>query len=35
MWIPQLTVRIINQTRTWFIGPWRLGERAWSAGFGV
>jgi len=24
-------VRIIHQTRTWFNGPWRLGERVWSA----
>ena len=30
-----LTVRINSQTRAWFSGPWRLGERAWSAGFGV
>src|SRR5450756_1133160 len=27
----EVTVRIIHQTRTWFNGPWRLGERVWSA----
>jgi hypothetical protein len=32
---PLLTVRISNPTRAWLSGPWRLGERAWSAGFGV
>ena len=30
-----LTVRISNSTRAWFSGPWRLGERAWSAGVWV
>ena len=25
-----VTVRISNQMRAWFNGPWRLGERAWS-----
>jgi hypothetical protein len=24
-----VTVRISNQMRAWFNGPWRLGERAW------
>src|SRR5260370_3432291 len=28
-----VTVRISHQTRAWFKGPWRLGERAWSAAF--
>ena len=32
---PLLTVRISNQLRAWFNGPWRCGGRAWSAGFGV
>src|SRR5260370_30006355 len=29
----EVTVRISHQTRAWFKGPWRLGERAWSATF--
>ena len=31
--LESVTVRIIHQTRAWFNGPWRLGERAWSAMF--
>jgi hypothetical protein len=31
---PLLTVRISNQTRTWFNGPWRLGNGPDQRGFG-
>jgi hypothetical protein len=33
--VGRVTVRITNQTRTWFKSPWHWRERAWSAGFGV